>query len=127
LLCRISSPCDGKLVFDEVVTRNDGRVMLDSSGRDGVTTAAERCDFWKDCMPQVQAWSLANEATTKPVPEDGEPIVGFADSDRRVYVCVTHSGVTLAPVLGSFAALEIVEGVDVEPLAPYRLARFKQD
>ena len=37
---------------------------------------------------------------------------------------VPHSGVTLGPVLGAMAALEIVEGVDVELLAPYRPARF---
>jgi glycine/D-amino acid oxidase-like deaminating enzyme len=35
-----------------------------------------------------------------------------------------HSGVTLSPFIGRAAAVEILDGVDVEPLAPYRLGRF---
>ena len=31
---------------------------------------------------------------------------------------------TLSPFIGRAAAVEILDGVDIEPLAPYRLARF---
>jgi glycine/D-amino acid oxidase-like deaminating enzyme len=36
-----------------------------------------------------------------------------------------HSGVTLSPLVAQLAAIEILDGVEAEPLAPYRPARFK--
>ena len=60
----------------------------------------------------------------RPLPSDEFPIVGFAPGRRDVYIAVMHSGVTLSPFIGRAAAVEILDGVDVEPLAPYRLARF---
>ncbi|RVC73308.1 FAD-binding oxidoreductase, partial [Mesorhizobium sp. M2A.F.Ca.ET.046.02.1.1] len=41
-----------------------------------------------------------------------------------LYVAVTHSGITLAPVLGLFAAREILEGERDVLLTPYGLERF---
>jgi len=60
----------------------------------------------------------------RPMPKDGWPIVGFAESNRDVYVAVTHSGVTFGPLLGQLIATEILDGVAVELLSPYRLGRF---
>jgi glycine/D-amino acid oxidase-like deaminating enzyme len=60
----------------------------------------------------------------RPLPSDGFPIVGFAPGRRDVYIAVMHSGVTLSPFIGRAAAVEILDGVDIEPLTPYRLARF---
>jgi glycine/D-amino acid oxidase-like deaminating enzyme len=57
------------------------------------------------------------------LPLDGLPIVGFADRDRQVYVLATHSGVTLAPLLGELAAREIL-GEAMPELDPYRPDRF---
>jgi glycine/D-amino acid oxidase-like deaminating enzyme len=37
---------------------------------------------------------------------------------------VMHSGITLGPLVGRLASMEILDGVHVEPLAPYRLERF---
>ncbi|MCP5470858.1 MAG: FAD-binding oxidoreductase [Steroidobacteraceae bacterium] len=58
------------------------------------------------------------------VPADGFPAVGFAGRFRNLYAAVTHSGVTLAPVLAQYVTQELLDGVPVEALAPYRLARF---
>jgi len=58
------------------------------------------------------------------LPQDEFPILGFADSCPNLYIAATHSGVTLAPIIGQFAALEILDGARVEMLAPYRLSRF---
>jgi glycine/D-amino acid oxidase-like deaminating enzyme len=58
------------------------------------------------------------------LPADGFPILGFTRNFGNLYVAVTHSGVTLAPVIAQFAMQEILEGVDVESLAPYRASRF---
>lgn len=60
----------------------------------------------------------------RPVPLDGYPVVGFSDSVSGAYTVVTHSGVTLAALLGQLVALEVFEGAQVELLAPYRPARF---
>jgi glycine/D-amino acid oxidase-like deaminating enzyme len=58
------------------------------------------------------------------MPQDEYPILGFADRCPNLYIAATHSGVTLAPIIGQFAALEILDGARVEMLAPYRLSRF---
>ena len=58
------------------------------------------------------------------MPKDEYPILGFDDRCPNLYIATTHSGVTLAPLIGQFAALEILDGARVEMLAPYRLARF---
>jgi glycine/D-amino acid oxidase-like deaminating enzyme len=60
----------------------------------------------------------------RPMPKDGYPIIGACRDCANLYLAVTHSGVTLAPILGELAAMEILDGVEVQPLAPYRLARF---
>ena len=61
----------------------------------------------------------------RPLPQDEFPIVGFPPSRRDVYITVMHSGVTLSPLVAHLAAIEILDGVDAEPLAPYRPGRFK--
>ena len=60
----------------------------------------------------------------RPMPADGLPVIGFLGSCPNAYVAVTHSGVTLAAVLGQLASAEMLDGVRVERLDPYRPARF---
>ena len=60
----------------------------------------------------------------RPMPQDDYPIVGFASQAPQVYVAVMHSGVTLGPLIGELAALELLDGAQVDLLAPYRPARF---
>lgn len=58
------------------------------------------------------------------MPVDEYPIVGFTESRPNLYVLATHSGVTLAAVLGELAASEILDGIPRPELAPYRPSRF---
>lgn len=60
----------------------------------------------------------------RPIPRDGHSILGFAQNTPNLYLAVTHSGVTLAALIGELAALEISAGVRVDLLEPYRLERF---
>ncbi|PDQ18800.1 D-amino-acid oxidase, partial [Mesorhizobium sanjuanii] len=60
----------------------------------------------------------------RPTPTDGFPIIGRAKGVPGLYVAVMHSGVTLAPAVGLFAAREILDGERDPLLAPYGLARF---
>ncbi len=60
----------------------------------------------------------------RPMPLDGYPVLGFGDGAPNVYIALTHSGVTLAPLIGELAAIEIVDDVRTEVLNAYRVERF---
>jgi glycine/D-amino acid oxidase-like deaminating enzyme len=55
----------------------------------------------------------------RPTPADGFPAVGRPRNRDGLYVAVTHSGITLAPVIGLFAAQELLDGIRDPLLASY--------
>jgi glycine/D-amino acid oxidase-like deaminating enzyme len=60
----------------------------------------------------------------RPVPADGHSCVGALSEIPGYYEAVTHSGVTLGPLIGRLLAREILTG-EVDPLiAPFRPDRF---
>ena len=61
----------------------------------------------------------------RPMPLDGYPILGFSGNAPNVYIALTHSGVTLAPIIGEVSAIEILDNVKIESVAPYRPERFR--
>ena len=56
----------------------------------------------------------------RPVPADGFPIVGHLASAPEIYVAATHSGMTLAPLIGELVAEELLEGRLQPVLSGYR-------
>jgi glycine/D-amino acid oxidase-like deaminating enzyme len=60
----------------------------------------------------------------RPMPADGQSIVGRLPGAGGLYVAVTHSGVTLAAHLAQLIAGELVGGAAAAELAPYRPDRF---
>jgi glycine/D-amino acid oxidase-like deaminating enzyme len=58
------------------------------------------------------------------MPVDEYPVIGFSDRCPNLYVAAMHSGVTLAPLIGQLAALEILDNARVISLEPYRPSRF---
>lgn len=60
----------------------------------------------------------------RPTPVDGFPVIGRAPGRDGLYLAVMHSGVTLAPAIGLFAAEEIVQGRRDPLLARYGPERF---
>mmetsp|Transcript_22155 Transcript_22155/g.34736 ORF Transcript_22155/g.34736 Transcript_22155/m.34736 type:complete len:178 (+) Transcript_22155:57-590(+) len=67
----------------------------------------------------------------RPMPRDGLPITGFCTEDENkgsegIYVNCMHSGITLGPLMGCLAALEIMKGLRVQLLEPYRPQRFPE-
>lgn len=58
------------------------------------------------------------------MPADEYPVVGFSARCPNLYVAAMHSGVTLAPLIGQWATLEILDRAQVAALEPYRPARF---
>lgn len=62
----------------------------------------------------------------RPMPKDGLPAVGFLQ--QGLYSVVTHSGMTLGPLLTAMAAAEITKKVSLHLLEPFRPTRlFSED
>ena len=60
----------------------------------------------------------------RPMPLDGFPVLGYSPKAPNVYLALTHSGVTLAPLMAQLATMEIADGADVDLLSDYRPSRF---
>ena len=60
----------------------------------------------------------------RPMPSDELPVMGSLPTCPTIHVAVTHSGVTLAPVVGRLTAEEVLNGSRAELFAPYRPERF---
>jgi glycine/D-amino acid oxidase-like deaminating enzyme len=63
----------------------------------------------------------------RPVPEDGFPVLGKASDMDGYYEAVTHSGITLGPVVGRTLAAEIVHGHIDPVVSPFRASRFRPE
>jgi glycine/D-amino acid oxidase-like deaminating enzyme len=70
----------------------------------------------------VERWWLAWRA----MPADRLPIVGPLPWLGSLYLAVSHSGVTLAPVLGRLVAGEVADQTSDGLLAPFRPGRFAE-
>jgi glycine/D-amino acid oxidase-like deaminating enzyme len=60
----------------------------------------------------------------RPIPGDGFPSVGAVEAVAGYYEAVTHSGITLAAIVGRLLAAEIIEATVDPLLALYRPGRF---
>jgi glycine/D-amino acid oxidase-like deaminating enzyme len=67
---------------------------------------------------------LSTRVGVRPMPADGEPIVGPVAEVPGLYLAVMHSAVTLAPAVGRLVARELVDGTVESVLAGCRLDRF---
>lgn len=59
----------------------------------------------------------------RPLPLDGHPVLGPSPAQPNAYIAITHSGVTLAPIIGKLAAQELLEGIALDTLTHYRADR----
>ncbi len=87
-------------------------------GSQYLKTAAQYVPACRDS--QVEFMTLGYRV----MPKDNYPIVGRFEKYPNLYVAALHSGMTMAPIIGQFAALEILDGARVDMLAPYRPERF---
>jgi glycine/D-amino acid oxidase-like deaminating enzyme len=113
-----------------VLQRPDGRVV---TGRDFAGTAEEEVGALTGerllaaaarFFPALDG--VAAERITighRVMPADGLPLVGRAAAVPELYVVATHSGISLAPILGRLAATEVLDEVEVDGLTPFRLGR----
>ncbi|MEV0348918.1 FAD-dependent oxidoreductase [Nonomuraea sp. NPDC050680] len=67
---------------------------------------------------------VQTRVANRPIPADGYPSVGAVPSVSGYYEAVSHSGITLGPVIGRLLASEILSGKSDEMLADFRPERF---
>jgi glycine/D-amino acid oxidase-like deaminating enzyme len=104
----------------------EGRLVAgsDFAGADPMDRAD---DMARQLHAQVQALVAGAETVAldfhtvgyRPMPADGFPAIGRPRRREGLYVAVSHSGVTLAPAIGRFAACELIEDQRDPLLAPY--------
>lgn len=110
----------------------DGRVMIHgfasgvdgSLGRDEAEVAEAVKTAARFVPPLGDAVIAEVRRGPRPIPLDGQPIIGFVPTVSNAYLTMMHNAITLAPAVSELAAIEILDGVDVDLLAPYRVARF---
>jgi glycine/D-amino acid oxidase-like deaminating enzyme len=61
---------------------------------------------------------------TRALTADGHPALGYMPGTDNLYMAVTHSGITLAPLVGRLVAEEVTGGTAEHDLSPYRPDRF---
>jgi glycine/D-amino acid oxidase-like deaminating enzyme len=79
-----------------------------------------------DVVPALSGSAITGaRAASRPIPADGFPSVGALDDVPGYYEAITHSGITLAAIIGEALAQEITGG-EISPLIlPYRPGRLR--
>ncbi|MGV1988683.1 NAD(P)/FAD-dependent oxidoreductase [Agrobacterium sp. 22-221-1] len=72
--------------------------------------------------PQLEVASIG--VGGKPIPGDGEPVIGAIKAIPGYYVAFSHSGATLGLITGELLAYEIATGAEHPMLATFRPERF---
>jgi glycine/D-amino acid oxidase-like deaminating enzyme len=112
----------------------EGRVMmrhtdLDERVEPGTTVEQTLLDQLRDRVATVLP-ALAGvpvetaRVRVRPIPADQQAVIGSAPGVDGLYVIVTHSGITLGPLLGRLAAEELVGGEPNSMLSSFRPDRF---
>ncbi|MER6188233.1 FAD-dependent oxidoreductase [Streptomyces sp. NPDC001652] len=79
----------------------------------------------RDVVPELGEFPVAQVRTAhRPIPVDGFPSVGPVPSVPGYYEAVTHSGITLGPVIGRLLASEILTGERDALLTDFHPQRF---
>ena len=116
---------DGALVLDsawseeEVVIHPDGTFEVHEETVRGLL---EEASAVLEGNPALICESYG--AGPKPIPGDGEPVLGALDGIDGYHVAFTHSGATLGLIAGELIADEVVTGSRHPLLDPFRPSRF---
>ncbi len=109
----------------------DGRIVTGTDFGGSPVTQATRAygmELLRNASRFLPALESAELDTTtlghRVLPRDEFPIVGFTARCPNLYIAAMHSGITLSPLIGQIAAMEILDGANVDLLKPYRPSRF---
>lgn len=117
----------------EIRPDGDSSVVLHSreidalidTGEDPAELAGLLHESARHVVPELGSSQIAQtRVANRPVPADGFPSVGAVPSVPGYYEAVSHSGITLGPVIGRLLASEILSGKRDEMLADFRPERF---
>jgi glycine/D-amino acid oxidase-like deaminating enzyme len=109
---------DGRIVTG---TDFEASATLDTSAEFGMKLLRNAEKF----LDRLKGAQLENVTLGHRVlPQDGHPVVGFVARHPNLYITAMHSGITLSPLIGQVAAMEILDGVAVDLLKPFRPDRF---
>jgi glycine/D-amino acid oxidase-like deaminating enzyme len=115
-----------------------GRALLASDAGDATVAedrasgaamaAAQELVEQATALNSVFAGSTVEDASIgiRALPTDLNAICGWADGLPDLYIAVTHSGVTLSPLLGRLVAREVAGRESVEILSSFRPSRFRK-
>jgi glycine/D-amino acid oxidase-like deaminating enzyme len=82
---------------------------------------------WRAVRGLDDARVVELKVCVRPLPADGQSIVGRLPGADGLYVAVTHSGVTLAAHLSRLITTDLTTGTPSAPLTLYTPARFTSD
>ncbi|HEV2689489.1 MAG TPA: FAD-binding oxidoreductase [Bryobacteraceae bacterium] len=112
---------DGRIVVGGQIVAGAGTSVSDAN----INQASEIFEQARRFLPALHDARIDHVTLGHRVmPEDEYPILGFSAPCPNLYLAATHSGVTLAPLIGRLAAIEILDGTPVSLLEPYRPSRF---
>ncbi|MFD2417213.1 NAD(P)/FAD-dependent oxidoreductase [Amycolatopsis pigmentata] len=133
IAARVSCP----VVAPQLNFRPDGggRLLMQALDLNAQATAGERSrpgpTFTAEILDRLRSLLRGGEHARiervdlglRSLPADGHTVAGLDDSGS-VYILATHSGITLGPLLGKFAAREILHDEPVARLRDFRPQRF---
>jgi glycine/D-amino acid oxidase-like deaminating enzyme len=102
-----------------VKMHEDGCRDIDAAVVDALLTEASKV---MEGNPKLEIASIG--VGGKPIPGDGEPVLGALKAIPGYYVAFSHSGATLGLIVGELLAYEIATGVEHPMLATFRPERF---
>ncbi|MCA1407697.1 FAD-binding oxidoreductase [Ensifer sp. IC3342] len=111
---------DADWAADEgVKVRPDGGYDIDETVVDALLAEAARV---MEGNPKLEVASIG--VGGKPIPGDGEPVIGALKAIPGYYVVFSHSGATLGLIVGELLAYEVATGAEHPMLATFRPERF---
>ncbi len=98
---------------------------LIDTGEDSSELAKLLRESARQIVPELGESRIAQtRVVNRPIPADGFPSVGAVSAVPGYYEAISHSGITLGPVIGQLLATEILTGNKDEMLTDFRSDRF---
>ncbi|MEV5895800.1 NAD(P)/FAD-dependent oxidoreductase [Nonomuraea fuscirosea] len=107
-----------------VLHSNEVDAHIDT-GEDPAALARRLHESARNVVPDLAGSSITeSRVAERPIPADGYPSVGAVPSVPGYYEAVSHSGITLGPIIGRLLTTEILNGERAGSLADFRPERF---
>jgi glycine/D-amino acid oxidase-like deaminating enzyme len=111
---------DADWAADEgVKMREDGGRDIDAAVVDALLAEGSKV---MEGNPKLEIASIG--VGGKPIPGDGEPVLGALKAIPGYYLAFSHSGATLGLIVGELLAYEVAMGAEHPMLATFRPERF---